>query len=186
MLHQVPRRPSTCTPTSQRNAEFLADAPNIYGTLCDYGCERPPSNPSYSDSSSPSMKTLYDYFRGRRPMYNYRRRGRLLPLLPLRTQTAPRMHLEGITAETMTHGRKHVLYEMLMFESCPSCHYTFLLGCHAVDPWETRLPGSPHHLARHAPAHFPFASVSQSSYQKPICCRGITFGFVVVAPLSFL
>ena len=110
--HQVPRRPSTCTPTPHRNTEFLAETPNIYGTLCDYGCERPPSNPSYSDSSSPSTKMLYDYFRGRRPVYNYRRRGRLLPLLPLRTRTAPRMHLEGITAETMTRGRKHVLYEM--------------------------------------------------------------------------
>ena len=61
---------------------------------------------------SPSMTSLYDYFRGRRPVYNYRRRERLLPLLPLRTRTAPRMHLEGITAETMTRGRKHVLSGM--------------------------------------------------------------------------
>ena len=63
-----------------------------------------------------------------------------------------------------------------MFAPCPNCHS---FPCHYLVG--TRLPGSPHHLL-HAPATLPLHWYLHE-LPEPICCHGIIFEFVAVAPL---
>ena len=49
-----------------------------------------------------------------------------------------------------------LLHARIVGARCPSF---------AANSWDTRYPGAPRHLL-HASAHFPFASVSQSSYRN--------------------
>ena len=73
---------------------------------------------------------------------------------------------------------------------CPALHIELHLTCsvgcalcHATDPWEPGIPGSPHHLACCTRPHFLLHRYLRE-LQEPICCRGIIFGYVDVAPFS--
>ena len=78
-----------------------------------------------------------------------------VPLLPstnlIRSEKAC---FEGTTPRRHPRTNACVLYEMLVFAPCPSCHCTFLLVCHAIDPWEPVNRDYPTILAWTVHPHF--------------------------------
>ena len=87
-----------------------------------------------------------------------------------------------------------VLYEMLVFAPCSSYHCTFLLICHAADPWE---PGNRDHptilCMFRTSAHSVFCTGISMSYQnRYVAVASFSdmlpwhhFCFAAVAPFSF-
>src|SRR3954466_9741835 len=67
---------------------------------------------------------------------------------------------------------------------CSSCHCTFLLVCHAVDSWEPGCRDHPTIMHDTLTTRFLLHRYLHE-LPEPICCRGIIFGFVAVAPFPF-
>ena len=80
--------------------------------------------------------------------------------------------------------RVHELYEMHVDCCNPPVNVSCSLVWHCRPHVGTRYPRSPHLVAWHTHTHF---LLHRYLYElpEPIYCRGITSGFVVVAPLSF-
>ena len=148
MKRQVPRRPSTFTPTPHRNAEFLAVDPKLLRFV-----------------KLLSETSVYLYF-------HYRREKRLLPLPsnPIRSEKA---RFEGIAprrrpwTECMCCMRCTLCLDRVRIVPC-----TFAVS-HATDMWDTRYPGSlPVTLARFAHPHLFLCTSISIELPEPGCCRG--------------
>ena len=120
---------------------------------------------------------MYPYFHYERPENVY-----FLYFAP--NENRPFCTLRRYNPETIVRERLHVLYEMHPLSApCPSCHLLGppLLPLTRGDPVSGSTPPSLHDTL---PSLFLLHRYLHE-LPEPICCRGIIFGFVVVAPLSF-
>ena len=134
-----------------------------------------------TSSKRPSTITigrLSDYF-----LY-FRRRPLRERLLPLRTRSAPNARFKGITPKRPP-WTECTLYEMPVFAPCPNCSlHVRRKPCHHYvgHPESGITPPSLHDTLTSARLllHRYLRELPQ-----PICCRGIIFGYVAVAPFLF-
>ena len=128
-----------------------------------------------SETSDPSSSSSR-----REPLLPTTTHERLLPSTILNRSENARY--EGIPSRMTARGRMHMLHEMLAFATCLTCflHVPVAMASTHGNPVARITPPSCMTRSRHAS----FLHRYLHELPEPICCRGIIFGFVAVAPLS--